>query len=505
MGKRIQTALISAANKEALGDLGTFLFEQGVRIISTGGSAKVLEEYGVEVVPVEEISGNPEAFDGRVKTLSFFISAGLLFRRGHDDEEAQKLGVGAIDLVVCNFYPFEEAWNKGAAYEELIEYVDIGGPTMVRASAKNGEEVAVLTSPGQYASFKEAFLKNKGVMPLEFNRSLAKEAFYYTAQYEMTIARGLAAKTLRYGENPHQKSWVLGTQASKSAWMNPLQGKELSYNNLLDGDAALRCLKDLHCLSTPNVPAAAVVVKHTNPCGAAISTSSIQALTLAFAGDPVSAFGSIVALNTVVGKEEAVWLREHFVEVILALDYSVEAMEVFRAKKNLRLLRCSPALNKNELVMRSIEGGYLIQEEAASLQNKFREVTQKAFPAGKEKLLAFGQTVVKHLKSNAIVLVAESTNGSLEVVGAGMGNPNRLESLKQACNKALENKWEDLSGVLLVSDAFFPFRDTVEWAHNQGIVFICQPGGAMRDQEIIQCCDELGISMVFTGERLFRH
>ena len=520
----IKRALLSVSNKEGIVPLAKKLVECGVEIISSGGTAKVLSSEGITVTPVENVTGNPEAFGGRMKTLSFQISSSLLFRRDHaeDREQAKALEIEPIDLVICNLYPFAEVLKRGGDFEELVENIDIGGPTMVRAAAKNHNSVLTLTSPDQYGDFLESFEAQS--LDLAFRKRRALEAFSHTAAYDVLISQALEkeiqgscssyfgqtqsslSKRVRYGENPHQAGFVLADaneNSSSLANSTPLQGKALSYNNYLDADAAWRCNNDLYRIN-PN-KACVTIIKHSNPCGACIASTSLEALEKAWAGDPVSSFGSIIAFSKEVDLEIAEFLSSRFVEVLIAPSFSEEAKKKFSKKKNLRLLELSPeAVVKDELMIRSISGGQIVQYEDCGVETEKRVVCGSDADFKDDTLVDFGIKIAKHLKSNAIALIGFE-KGCMSLLGAGMGNPNRLISLDQAATKARENGHSDLSESLLISDAFFPFRDNIDKAHGYGIKKIIQPGGSIKDNEVIEACNELGIAMMMTGMRHFRH
>ena len=513
---QIKRALLSTYDKNGLPELGQTLAGAGVELIASGGTASCLQEAELAVTLLENVSGNPEAFAGRVKTLSFNVAASLLFRRDSPEDlrEAEQLGLSPIDLVVCNFYPFGEAAERGAGWPELIEFIDIGGPTLLRAAAKNCQAVTVLCDPSQYTEFQKLFTQGEGRIEESTRRMWAARAFRYSADYEAGINLELSkrldispGKPLRYGENPHQRAWVVAeTQNSEGlAKATPLQGKALSYNNFLDADAALACVSDLDQLSQNGpLSRAAVVIKHANPCGMALASAPLEALKLAWAGDPMSAFGSIVALNFPVNEAAATWFLERFVEVIVAPKFTPAARELLASKKNLRLLEQRPRTH-SRLLARSIDGGKLIQEEDSAFDEELNWVTAKRpFEGPPPLLFRAGLVAAKHLKSNAIALVAPSESG-VQMIGAGMGNPNRLESIEQAAAKAHQNGWRDLKDAVLVSDAFFPFKDSIERAHHYGIDKIVQPGGGKRESEVINCCNELGVTMALTGRRHFRH
>ncbi len=521
---KINRALLSVSDKKNIEMLAKKLHESGVEIISTGGTAQALLKAGIPYTAIEKVTGNPEAFSGRMKTLSFEISSSLLFKRdcAKDISQAKELGIKAIDLVVCNLYPFVETYLASPDLENLVEKVDIGGPTMIRCSAKNFKYVSVLTDPQDYDSFCKHLDKNDGKTELDFRKKLAKKAFEQTAHYESSISRALFtkdgiqvipeqhlspifSKELRYGENPHQKGWVIKDPLSENglASISPIQGKELSYNNLLDADAAYNCMNELHH-SFPN-KAIVAIVKHANTCGVALSSSSLNSLERAWCGDPISSFGSIVAFSKEVTEECANFFFDKFIEVVIAPSFSHEALKVFKKKKNLRVLQLSTKRNSSgPYSSRSIDGGWVIQESDVLPDHSFEVVVGKI---DKEKSIdnfLFGTIVTKYLKSNAIGLFKYSPD-CFELIGAGMGNPNRLISIAQAVQKAKENGFDDLEDTVLVSDAFFPFRDNVDLAAQYEIPIIIQPGGSIRDKEVIQAAKEHGQSMVFTGRRHFNH
>lgn len=522
---KIRRALFSVSDKDGCVGFARFLHARGVEILGTGGTMKKLEEAGITVTPMEKVTGNPEAFGGRMKTISFPFASALLYRRDNPDDvaTAKKMGVEPVDLVVCNLYPFAEARKRNAPDPELVEEIDVGGPTMIRAAAKNHAHVAVATSPSQYAQLMEEIAANDGGLTFATRKMLAVRAFQLLSHYDSAIAAELAArylgeenhylsldrgKKLRYGENPHQNATFYrdpefaGEASIASA--DILQGKALSYNNLLDADAALRSASDAWIASGSSRPAVAII-KHLNPCGLATGRSALEALELAWEGDPVSAFGGILCFTTPVTKECADWLGDKFVELVVAPSVEADALAVFAKKKNLRVLLCPPRRPElRERMIRSVLGGVLVQDEDEGLDAELRSVTKLAFPKEREKLAAFGIMAAKHLRSNAIALVREHKNGNFQLVGAGMGQPNRLDSMRALAGPRAKEKGA-LSDLLLISDAFFPFADGVEAAADVGIKFIVQPGGSIRDEEVIAAADKAGIAMAFTGRRHFRH
>jgi phosphoribosylaminoimidazolecarboxamide formyltransferase/IMP cyclohydrolase len=511
-------ALVSVSEKTGLVDLGRGLDQLGIEILSTGGTARSLREAGVRVREVSDFTGAPEILDGRVKTLHPRVHGGIL---GRDTDahraEMRTHGLDRIDLVVVNLYPFRETVARGAAFDEVIENIDIGGPAMIRSAAKNHERVAVVVDPADYPRVLAA-LKSEGTVPEALRFELCRKAFAHTAAYDGAIAEHLGRVTtaeapladfpvtkhpelhlervLRYGENPHQKAAffsVVGASGPSLARAAVLQGKELSYNNLLDLDAAMKLCAEF---SEP----AAVIVKHTNPCGVAISAEGLlSAYRQARETDPVSAFGGIVAVNRPVEADLAKEMAETFLECVIAPDYSAEALTLLSAKKGLRLLKGEIGTGTTaELELRSVAGGILAQTRDAttSAVAQGRSVGRRA-PTDKEaRDLDFAWRVAKHVKSNAIVFVA---NG--RTIGIGAGQMSRVDSVRIAVSKARV----PLAGSVLASDAFFPFRDGVDEAAKAGVTAIVEPGGSVRDQEVVAAADERDIAMVFTGERHFRH
>lgn len=523
----IKRALISVSDKTGILEVAQQLQAWGIEIISTGGTAKLLQENGIRITKIQDVTGNPEAFGGRMKSISFQVGSALLFRRGHtqDEEDAKKLNINPIDLVICNLYPFHKVAENNADEDELIENIDIGGPTMIRAAAKNYESVAVLTDPSQYSLFLTQYAKTKA---LSFNerRNFALEAFKKTAHYDLMISNKLAMdfgekdltgftlenpKLLRYGENPHQSATFYQTHNKKGASIasaHVLQGKALSYNNLLDADAAWKVCSDAyHSVDHLNKKYAVSIIKHLNPCGLAVAGELSEALELAWKGDPVSAFGGIVCFSNTVTEDIAKWFDKKFVEIIIAPSFSQEALNLFAQKKNLRLLQTG--LNEaqaQETVIRSISGGILVQDEDTYIDREFQSVTQKTFDTQKQLLSRFGVQACKHLKSNAICLVSETDSKALWLSGAGMGQPNRLDALRYLTIPRFELKeGVEITQSVLISDAFFPFRDSIDAANEFNIKYIIQPGGSIRDEEVIAACDEFDIAMAFTGKRHFRH
>lgn len=507
-------ALISVSDKSGVVEFAKSLNELGFEIISTGGTKKALEENGVPVTGVEDVTGFPEILEGRVKTLNPYIHGGLLAKFSEESHRKQleEHNIQPIHLVCVNLYPFQQTIAKpNVTVEEAIENIDIGGPAMLRASAKNHEHVTVVVDPADYGTVLEE-LKEHGEVKPETRRRLAAKVFRHTAAYDALIAEYMTnlvneeyperltvtyelKQTLRYGENPHQKAAFyrkpLGSTFSIAA-AKQLHGKELSYNNINDADAALQIVKEF---SEP----AAVAVKHTNPCGVGTGEDIYTAYCKAYEADPVSIFGGIVALNREVDKKTAEKLHEIFLEIIIAPSFSEEALEILTKKKNIRLLTVpfdEPA--KPEAKLTSIEGGLLVQDrDSYTLDDANITIPTKRKPTEEEwEALKFGWKVVKHVKSNAIVV-----NDKEKTLGVGAGQMNRVGAAKIA----LEQAGEKAKGAVMASDAFFPMDDTVEAAGKAGITAIIQPGGSIRDEDSIKKADEYGIAMVFTGVRHFKH
>lgn len=503
-------AILSVTDKTGIVEFAAGLRELGWELVSTGGTARALAEAGLPVIPIQELTGFPELLAGRVKTLHPAVHAAVLARPQPEDlRELGRFGIEPVDLVACNLYRFEQAARADLDWDQLVEHVDIGGVTLIRAAAKNAARVTVLTDPAQYPEAL-ALLRDRGEVPLEVRRRWAAQAFLHTAYYDAVIAQVLGSRAglepfadrmvrawrkvrdLRYGENPHQRAAVYREPlagADSLAACEPLGGKELSYNNLLDAHAAWA----LACeFSEP----AAVVVKHTNPCGCAVAPTLREAVEGALRGDPVSAFGGIVATNRPVDRESAGRLQEVFLEVVVAPGFEPEALEVLRKKRNLRLLTPEPGGPGPEI--RTIPGGVLVQEPDRVTWDpqQLRVVTPRQPTEEEWRDLAFAWTVCKHTKSNAIVLAR-----GREVVGVGAGQMSRVDSVRMAVWKAGDRA----RGAVLASDAFFPFPDGVEEAARAGVVAIVQPGGSVRDAEVVAAAERAGCAMVLTGVRHFRH
>ena len=521
----IRRALLSVSDKSGLAAFATRLASAGVELVSTGGTAKALREAGLNIVDVETLTGAPEMLDGRVKTLHPGVHGGILARR--DDaahlEALKTHDISAIDLVVINLYPFEETVAKGANFTDCIENIDIGGPAMIRAAAKNHAHVAVVVDPADYDELGDAIEADKGLSGKARQR-LALKAFSRTAAYDAAVSQWLAGaigeaapkwraaagelkQSLRYGENPHQNAafYVAGEARPGIATAEQIQGKELSYNNLNDTNAAFELLSEFE----PETPAV-VIVKHANPCGVALGGSLSEAYDLALRTDPTSAFGGIIALNQTIDGEAAERITARFAEVVIAPDADEAAKAIFAKKKNLRLLLTGGLADPNAVgaEVKAVAGGYLFQsrDNGRISETDLKVVTKRAPDSDELRDLLFAWRVAKHVKSNTIVY---ARNGA--TAGVGAGQMSRVDAALIAARKAQDAARE--AGIdqpltadsVAASDAFFPFADGLEVVAEAGAKAVIQPGGSIRDDEVIAAADRLGIAMVFTGMRHFRH
>lgn len=523
MTKSINRALISVSDKTGLIEFAQALQQAKVEILSTGGTAKALADNGISVTEVSEVTGFPEIMDGRVKTLHPKIHGGILGRRDVDQAVMAEHGIVGIDLVVVNLYPFQQTVAKpGCTLEDAIENIDIGGPAMIRASAKNFSDVGVVTDPADYDAVAEA-LSAAGGLTDSMRFELSQKAFAHTAAYDSAIAAYLSQQSadtayettgfastlglqfnkvqdLRYGENPHQSAAFYREPQSKPqtiAFATQRQGKELSFNNLADADAALECVKQF---DRP----ACVIVKHANPCGVAVADDVLTAYELAYRTDPVSAFGGIITFNRPLDAETAKQIIERqFVEVVVAPSIAADALTVFADKPNVRVLECGEpdAVTVAGRDYRRINGGLLVQDSDSRVvhESDLTTATNSAPTASQLADLLFAWKVVKHVKSNAIVFCKDGAT-----IGVGAGQMSRVYSAKIAAIKAQDADLT-VADTVLASDAFFPFRDTIDQAAEYGVSAIIQPGGSMRDDEVIKAANEHGIAMVFTGVRHFKH
>ena len=511
---QIKTALISVSDKSGVVELAKSLVEMSVIIYSTGGTYKLLSENGINVRSVSEITNFPEIMDGRVKTLHPKIHGGLLADLGNPShiQQMKENQIASIDLVVVNLYPFEETLAKNAPHEEMIENIDIGGPSMLRAAAKNYKWTAVLTSPEQYSFVIDEMQKNSGTLSIETRQKLSGEVFNHTSYYDSIIAgyfndynkveaptvTGVGFKLtqeLRYGENPHQKAALYG---NFNSYFDKFHGKELSYNNIIDINAAAQIILEFEATES-----AVVIVKHTNPCGVGLGSNLSEAYHKAFATDNVSPFGGIIAFNDTVDLETAQTVNDIFTEVLIAPNFSDEAIELLTKKKNRRLIKADYSVLKAAIKydIKSVTGGFLMQEADKLLVDKeiMKLVTKREPSQDEMKALMFGWKVCKHVKSNSIVYTSFD-----RTLGIGAGQMSRVDSSRIAVEKA-KLMGIDLKGSVVASDAFFPFADGLLEAVNAGASAVIQPGGSVRDEEVIQAADENNIAMIFTGMRHFRH
>ena len=502
-------ALISVSDKTNIVEFAKGLEKHGFEVISTGGTYTHLKNNGVSCISIEDVTHFPEILEGRVKTLHPKIHGGLLSKRGNElhNKHVAENNIEYIDLVCVNLYPFEATVKKeGVSEEEIIENIDIGGPSMLRSAAKNFNDVAVVTDINDYAKILEEL--EQGGITYETRRALAIKVFNTTASYDAAIANYFNKKdklvpekltlsynlqdSLRYGENPHQKAYHYVQDNNESyALQNAVQlhGKEMSYNNIQDASAALDILAEFD-------ETTCVAVKHMNPCGVAIGSSVFEAYSRAYEADPVSIFGGIVSVNGKVDKETAEKMHSIFLEIILATDYDEEALEILTKKKNLRIYKLSEKNNNHEQQIKSVRGGILVQDFNDKLADEYESVTEKKVDESQQRDVEFGLKVVKHVKSNAIVVVKDG-----QTLGIGAGQMNRVGS----CKIALEQAGEKARGAVLASDAFFPMRDSADMAADYGIAAIVQPGGSIRDQESIDACNEKGVAMFFSKIRHFKH
>ena len=509
--RTIRRALISVSDKAGIVDFARALTRFNVEIVSTGGTAKTLRDASVNVRDISDITGFPEMMDGRVKTLHPRVHGGLLAIRDNQEHVAalQQHGIEPIDMVVVNLYPFAETIKRvGVTHEEAIEQIDIGGPAMIRSAAKNSQDVAVVVSPNQYGEIIDELEKHEGALSLNTRSRLAQAAFEHTAQYDLTVSSYLASSTgplpdrlswtmkkiadLRYGENPHQQAALYQT-SNDSGIANAavLAGKEMSFNNYVDAEAAWQLVCDFE-------QTACAIIKHTNPAGVGLGETTAEAYRKALATDPVSAFGGIVAFNRKVETHAAREVTKIFTEVVIAPDYDPEALELIRAKKNLRVIRMSAAETPSGVELKQISGGVLAQtpDNHKLSRDELKVVTERQPSEEEIRALLFAWIVCKHTKSNAIVYARED-----QTVGVGAGQMSRVDSVKIGAMRAVL----PVAGSVLASDAFFPFRDGIDEAARHGITAVIQPGGSVRDDEVIAAANEHGLAMVFTGVRHFKH
>ncbi|MFH1903404.1 MAG: bifunctional phosphoribosylaminoimidazolecarboxamide formyltransferase/IMP cyclohydrolase [Candidatus Omnitrophota bacterium] len=515
----IKRAILSVSDKTGILDLAKALVESGAEIISTGGTAKTLREAKIPVTEVSDVTAFPEMLDGRVKTLHPKIFAGILFRREVPEhrKEVEKEGVKPVDLVCVNLYPFEKVVaKKETSLETAIENIDIGGPSLLRAAAKNSSDVVVLSDPNQYPAIINELKTKKGRVSKEIARQLGAAVFAKTSMYDAVISLYLNQEKetpafparislllekiadLRYGENPHQKAGLYREKSFRSEIgllvdAEQLQGKELSYNNYLDLEAALSLVRELD-------PEAAVIVKHNNPCGVALGPDILTAFQKARACDPVSAFGGIVALNRPVAEDTAVEIITGFVECVIAPEYSEAALSAFKKKPDIRVLRLSwPKKEGGKFDFRKVGGGFLVQDVDATLFSELKIVSAKSPDAAQLEEMKFAYLVAKYTKSNAIILVKGG-----QTIGIGAGQMSRVDSARIAVSKAKDFGF-DIAGAAVASDAFFPFSDALEIVAKEGAVSVIHPGGSKKDSDVLATAEKYGMIMVMAGQRHFRH
>lgn len=505
--KQIKSALISVFYKDGLGPIVDELSKNGVTIYSTGGTQKFIEERGIKVERVEDLTSYPSIFGGRVKTLHPKVFGGILNRRDHeqDTQDKAEYQIPDLDLVIVDLYPFDETVAAGGTHDEIIEKIDIGGISLIRAAAKNFTDVSIVASRDRYAWFLEKYQNGNGALDLEERKDLAKHAFGVSSKYDSSIFQYFAGdsmdalriaeddkKTLRYGENPHQNGYFMGNLEDL---FNQLNGKELSFNNLLDVDAAVSLIDDFS-----NEDPTVAVLKHNNACGIASRPTVLEAWKDALAGDPVSAFGGVIVSNCPIDKATAEEINNIFFEVVIAPSYGAGAAEVLSSKKN-RIVLERKETEFSKVQVRTALNGFLVQDKdlKSETAESFNCVTTVAPTAAQTEDLVFASKLVKHTKSNAIVLAKNK-----QLVASGTGQTSRVDALRQAIVKAKAFNF-DIEGAVMASDAFFPFPDCVEIGKEAGVAAVVQPGGSIKDQLSVDYCNENGVAMVMTGTRHFKH
>lgn len=537
MNIKIKRALISVFDKTGVEALAQTLVTHGCEIISTGGTLKKLQRVGIPVTEISTVTQNPEAFGGRMKTISFNIESAILFDRERDAQEAHDLSIKPIDMVVCNFYPFRDVMEEEPTHEQLIENIDIGGPTMVRAAAKNHKYVTVITDTSDYLSIIQELNSSEGTIQASTRELFMRKAFHYTADYDSMIATAMdldagqhsirlsfsGGKALRYGENPHQEAMFYRERSNdKSLYdFEFLNGKELSYNNLLDVNTAIDGVGEFE---NP----ACCVIKHGIPCGLAESKKPLKVLEHAWASDPISAFGSVIAINCEVDVPMMSFLNLHskdkskrkFLEVIIAPSFTPGALDMLKSNKNLRVLKHDFSHKTNNPEMTLFKGSMLVQEKNNELYSALECVTNNVPEHINEELMSFGIKIIKHIRSNAIAIVRQLLDGTYQLLGMGSGQPNRVTALKLAIEKSKNNLFREFHGTeselnvyikgifgssILISEAFFPFEDSIELCAQENIKTIVQPGGSIRDNSVIEACNRKGLAMFLTGIRHFKH
>ncbi len=513
MNKKISTALISVFYKDGLEPLVRQLQSQGTLIYSTGGTQKFIEDLGIAVVPVEKLTSYPSILGGRVKTLHPLLFGGILGRRNNetDRQEMKEWGIPELDLVVVDLYPFQETVAATSDAAQIIEKIDIGGPSMIRAAAKNFSDVTVIASREDYGQLVTMLHEQQGETSLPQRRTLAAKAFQIVTDYDLAISRYFNGATppaslnhgegmaLRYGENPHQQAEFFGDMEQH---FTKLHGKEISYNNLVDIDAGIELIREFNAPATngsaAQVPFVFAIIKHTNVCGIAARPTLAGAWTSALAGDPESAFGGVLVCNGVVDTDTALSINELFFEVLMAPEFTPEALVLLQSKKNRILLQLKEASTEGKL-HKSVLNGVLTQQKDGGNYEKWEEVGGRTCTSAEKEDLVFANIVCKHLKSNAIALVKDK-----QLIGKGCGQTSRVDALRHAVEKARQFSF-DLAGAVMASDAFFPFSDCVQLGDKAGITAFIQPGGSVRDKDSIEYCKQQGLAMVLTGQRHFRH
>jgi phosphoribosylaminoimidazolecarboxamide formyltransferase/IMP cyclohydrolase len=515
--KKIKRALISVSDKKNLNEIVNYLQKNNIEIISTGGTYKKIKEFTDNVIEISEYTGFPEIMNGRVKTLNPLIHGGILADRNKEThhQDLKDNNISLIDLVIVNLYPFEETVSRETTYQNAIENIDVGGPTMIRAAAKNHHDVLVITDPNDYQVLIDKLEKNNNHTDLEFRKIMARKAFSKTAKYDKVInewfekeqgvtknnfsLKASLKQKLRYGENPHQEASLYSLENGGICNAKQIQGKELSFNNIVDTDSAFNLVSEYE-------EVAVAIIKHANPCGVATGKSSLESFKKAFNCDPISSFGGVVALNSVLNKETALEIKKVFFEVVIAKEVTEEAKEILAVKKNMRILIIDQKNRSNNLQLKSVSGGILTQ----SYDNKmisiddFNFVTKRKPTENEMQDLLFATKANKHVRSNAILYAKNQTS-----IAIGAGQMSRVDSVRMAniklndfISKNLDFSKEEL---VMASDAFFPFADGVELAAQADITAIIQPGGSIRDQEVIEMADKYNVAMVFTGVRFFKH
>ena len=509
MQKKIRSALISVFYKEGLDTIARQLNELGVTIYSTGGTEKFIKDIGIDCVPVESLTTYPSILGGRVKTLHPAVFGGILGRRDleQDVQEMKQYNIPEIDLVIVDLYPFEETLAATDNEKQIIEKIDIGGPSMIRAAAKNFKDILVIAAKEDYALLEKLLVEQKGETTIEQRKRFAAKAFEVVMKYDIaisnyfnphnTISLGNATgkQSLRYGENPHQKAYFEGNLHEV---FSQLHGKEISYNNLVDIDAAIELINEFPTADNEQKEVVFAIIKHTNVCGISLRSSVKEAWDAALAGDPESAFGGVLVCNSKIDKATAEAINEIFFEVLIAYDFEHDAMEILQKKKN-RILLQLKNFPETENQFKSVANGVLKQDKDKGNFLEWKEVGGRETTPDERENLAFANLVAKHLKSNAIALVKNK-----QLVGKGSGQTSRIDALRQSIEKAKQFKF-DLNGAVLASDAFFPFSDCVQIAHAEGINAFIEPGGSIRDKDSIDYCVENNLAMVFTGMRHFKH